>query len=57
MLVTLEKAAIAPDGFCCTVAGDAFEGRVDVDDRLVSGQRIADQGTVVTGFQAALEQA
>src|SRR5690606_430176 len=54
--ISLEEAAVAAHGLCAGVAGDAFEGRVDVDDRVVRLARIGNHHTVVARLQAALEQ-
>ncbi|MCY1509456.1 hypothetical protein D9M68_437990 [compost metagenome] len=56
-IVTLKEAAVAPQGFVSRVAGDALEGRVDVNDRQVGGRGVADQRAVVAGLDAALEDA
>ncbi|MCY1489076.1 hypothetical protein D9M68_227890 [compost metagenome] len=54
---TLEEAAVAAHGLGGAVAGDALEGRVDVDHRQVVGGGVADHRAVVAGLDAALEDA
>ncbi|MNC25568.1 hypothetical protein D3C75_736590 [compost metagenome] len=55
-LAALEEAAVAAEYFFLAKAGDALEGLVGVDDRLIRNACIDDQHAVVAGFQAALQQ-
>ncbi|MDT4821239.1 hypothetical protein FQZ97_544090 [compost metagenome] len=49
-LLALEKAAVSPQHFLGRVAGDAFEGRVDVNDRLVGLLVVGDHHRVDAGL-------
>ena len=55
-LLALQEARIAPDRLVAGVAGNALEGRIDVDEGIVEFRRVGDQDALGGRFQRAVSQ-